>query len=257
MAAAAQAEGTLKPVWTRFLKRKFYVPILRSPDDNPKHFLLHFERDAQGRHPLLIISEKRERLDLEQGDGMVALSGLELLIRLDGQGAIRVVRQDGVFDISKKRGAWLRSGIEETKARVVIRQMLADASHGGPFPVLRVRAGSTPAPKAALQARARAWFDDVRDARYFVPVVLSVSGIGLLWILGMSQPAQQAPAAPVEVAGSVEGEAVRADVAGVSQMYTLYPTKGWFYFTQHRLGDAAQGGAPTASTFHARCEFTS
>jgi hypothetical protein len=50
--------------------------------------------------------------------------------------------------------------------------------------------------------------------------------------------------------------AVRADVAGVSQMYTLYPTKGWFYFTQHRVGDAAQGGAPTASTFHAKCEYT-
>lgn len=203
VALAAQAEGSLKPAWTAFLKRRFYVPILRSPDDNPQHFLLHFERDARSRHPVLIISEKRERLDLEQGDGIVALKGLELLIRLDGQGAMRVMLRDGVFDISKKRGAWLRSGIEETKARVVIRQMLAAASPGGPFPVLRVREGdaATPAAPPTLTTRARLWLDELREARYLVPAVLSVSGIGLIWALSVNQPAapvqEDAPVAAV------------------------------------------------------------
>lgn len=227
LARAAQAEGTLKPAWTAFLKRKFYVPILRSPDDNPKHFLLHFQRDGQGRRPVLVISEQRSRLDLEQGDGLVALSGLELLIRLDGQSAMRVVLRDGVFDISKKRGAWLRSGIEETKARVVIRQMLADASHGGPFPVLRVRAGSTPAPVAApaLALRVREWLEDVRDARYFVPVVLSVAGIGLLWMLGTMQPGERAPAAQPEAQAVAQGEAVRAPgpVTGATVLHAFAP----------------------------------
>ncbi|QYF94615.1 hypothetical protein KY495_05290 [Massilia sp. PAMC28688] len=212
VALAAQAEGSMKPAWTAFLKRKFYVPILRSPDDNPKHYLLHFERDMDSRRPVLIISEVRERLDLEQGDGLVALSGLELLLRLDGQSAMRVVLRDSVFNISKKRGAWLRSGIEETKARVVIRQMLEAASPGGPFPVLRVRDATpaAPLPVPKLATRLRLWCEDVRDARYFVPVVLSVTGIGMLWVLGGEPAPAPPPAAPVEAAVPVRHSVAQA-----------------------------------------------
>ena len=46
--------------------------------------------------------------------------------------------------------------------------------------------------------------------------------------------------------------AVRVYVGGVTQMYSLYPTKGLVYFTQHRF---IAGQVPTASTFYATCEF--
>lgn len=227
IARAAKADGIMKPAWTAFLKRRFHVPILRSPDDNPKHFLLHFERDANGRHPVLIISEARERLDLEQGDGLVALTGLELLLRLDGQGAMRVLLRDGVFDISKKRGAWLRSGIEETKARVVIRKMLDAASHGSPLPVLRVRQGVEvqPVPAQTPVARAREWLEDLRDLPYFVPAVLSISAIGMLWVLGMAPAAEQA-AAPEAVARTVAVETPRAagPVTGAAVLHAFAPS---------------------------------
>ena len=46
--------------------------------------------------------------------------------------------------------------------------------------------------------------------------------------------------------------AVRVEPGGVTQMYSLYPTKGLVYFTQHRF---IVGQVPTASTFYATCEF--
>jgi hypothetical protein len=47
--------------------------------------------------------------------------------------------------------------------------------------------------------------------------------------------------------------AIRVDSGGVTQMYSLYPEMGIVYFTQHRF---IMGSVPSASTFHARCEFT-
>lgn len=201
LAVAASAAGSMKPAWTAFLKRKFYVPILRSPDDDPKNYLLHFQRDAEGGHPTLVIAEVRERLDLEQGDGTVALSGVELLLRLDGQGAIDVTLEHGVFRISKKRADWLRSGIETTKSRVVIRKLLQAAAPGGPFPVLRVNAATQTVQPAAATQRLRELVELVVDARYFVPVTLSVSAIGMLWALGAARQSEPvaAEAAPIAV----------------------------------------------------------
>lgn len=200
VALAAQAAGELKPAWAAFLKRKFYVPILRSPDDNPKHYLLHFARDADGRRPTLVISEVRERLDLNAGDGLVALSGVDLLLRLDGQGAIDVALRSGVFHISRKRADWMRNGIEETRARVTIRKLLQAAAPGGPFPVLRVssatHAVAPPAP--SLAARAVSALAYVRDARYFVPVTLSVAAIGMMFVLGEANQSDQENAAPAQ-----------------------------------------------------------
>jgi hypothetical protein len=49
--------------------------------------------------------------------------------------------------------------------------------------------------------------------------------------------------------------AVRVEEQGVTQMYSLYPTKGLVFFTQHRYITFA-GGVPTTSTFYARCSFS-
>jgi hypothetical protein len=46
--------------------------------------------------------------------------------------------------------------------------------------------------------------------------------------------------------------AVRIEPGGVTQMYSLYPTKGIVFFTQHRF---IFDDIPSASTFYAVCEF--
>ena len=47
--------------------------------------------------------------------------------------------------------------------------------------------------------------------------------------------------------------AIRVEEQTVTQMYSLYPSKGLVFFTQHRY---IIGGVPTASTFYSTCSFS-
>lgn len=181
-AIAAQAAGALKPAWKKFIKTKFYVAILRSPDDDPRHFLLHLERRGADGAPVLIASEVRDRLDQLQGDGTVALSGADLLRRLGEQGAIEVALRDATFTISKKRVEWLRSGIEETKARVVIRKILQAAAPAAPLPVLRVASESQLelAPVVEDEAAPRMTLAQLLAWPYFKPAAIGMAALALL-----------------------------------------------------------------------------
>ncbi len=135
---AAQAAGSLTPAWKKFIKTKFFVAILRSPDDDPKNFLLSLTRNPSDGKPVVIVSEVRDRLDQHQGDGMAAVSGADIVRRLGNDGGILIELADSLFSISRKRVAWLRSGIEVTEARVATRKTLLAAAPAAPLPKLNV-----------------------------------------------------------------------------------------------------------------------
>ena len=149
LALAAQAEGSLAPAWKTFIKTKFFVAIDRSQDDDPKNFRLHVSSPAEDGKAALTISEVRERLGQPHGDGVVALSGADILARLEDGAAIEVLLADTVFSISRKRVAWLRSGINATRARIATRKELAAAAPAAPFPVLVVERPAAQAPRGA------------------------------------------------------------------------------------------------------------
>ena len=138
---AAQLAGSLTPAWKQFIKTKFFVAILRSPDDDPKNFLLSITRHPIDEKPAVIVAEVRDRIDQHQGDGVVAVSGAEIVRRLGDQGTILVELSDGVFNISRKRVAWLRNGIAAAEARVATRKVLKAATPSAPLPVLSVQGG--------------------------------------------------------------------------------------------------------------------
>lgn len=138
---AAQLAGSLTPAWKKFIKTKFFVAILRSPDDDPKNFLVSISRNPGDGKPVAIIAEVRDRIDQHHGDGVVAVSGADIVRRLGDQGGILVELSDGPFKISRKRVAWLQSGIDVTRARVATRKVLAAAAPAAPLPVLTVQAG--------------------------------------------------------------------------------------------------------------------
>jgi hypothetical protein len=142
MAVIAQAEGEMGPAWKQFIKTKFFVAIERSPDDDPKNYLLHLVHGEDKGKARLVISDVRERVIEHNGDGIVALSGAEILKRLNNAGGIEVVLRDGVFNISRKRAEWLRSGISAARARVETRKVLQAAAPAAPLPVLRVETAS-------------------------------------------------------------------------------------------------------------------
>jgi hypothetical protein len=147
--------------WKKFIKAKFFVAILRSPDDDPKNFLLSITRRPGDGKPVVIIAEVRDRIDQHQGDGVVAISGADIVRRLGDQGGILVELSDAPFHVSRKRVAWLRSGIEVAEARMATRKVLKAAAPGAPLPVLSVQGGlivssAAPAPQpASAPTRAR------------------------------------------------------------------------------------------------------
>ena len=158
---AAQVTGSMTLAWKKFIKAKFFVAILRSPDDDPKNFLLSITRRTGDGKPVVIIAEVRDRIDQHQGDGVVAISGADIVRRLGDQGGILVELSDGPFHVSRKRVAWLRSGIEVAEARMATRKVLKAAAPGAPMPVLSVQGGlivssAAPPPQpASAPTRAR------------------------------------------------------------------------------------------------------
>ncbi|MFL6659131.1 MAG: hypothetical protein ACJ8GW_13720 [Massilia sp.] len=136
VALAAQAAGSLSEAWKLFIKTKFYVAILRSPDDDPKNYLLQLSGDPDLALPTLRIAEVRERLGAQQGDGVVALTGVEIVRRVEDGACIEVLLREGVFAISAKRTIWLRSGVKVALGRVATRRSLRAAAPAAPLPVL-------------------------------------------------------------------------------------------------------------------------
>lgn len=148
IATAGKAAGSLGPAWKMFIKTKFFVAIERSPDDDPKNFLLYMDRTGAGE-ATLIISEQRERLDAALGDAIIPISGTDIVCRIEDEGAIRVLLDGAPFGISKKRVEWLRSGIKMTQERIAIRKRLAAAAPAAPMPVLRTGPEVVPGLKSA------------------------------------------------------------------------------------------------------------
>ena len=50
---AAQVTGSMTLAWKKFIKAKFFVAILRSPDDDPKNFLLSITRRTGDGKPVV------------------------------------------------------------------------------------------------------------------------------------------------------------------------------------------------------------
>jgi hypothetical protein len=201
VALAAKAAGDdLKPAWKTFIKARFFVPILRSPDDDPKNFLLYLARNPDSGQDALLISEVRERLGM-LGDGTVALSGGDIVRRLDEQAGIDVALRDGVFPISAKRAAWLRSGIEVTKKRVVTRKILDDAAPAAPLPVLHVQTASTAAAVATAPLPVAEDAPLPGNKRYRWLMLGGVVSLGVAAAIVM---ATRKPEVPVAVGGTFE-----------------------------------------------------
>lgn len=195
-AAAKAAEDSLAPLWKKFIKTKFYVSIQRSPDGEPKNYLLHVARSADKGLATLTISELRDRLDPQQGDGIVALSGADVLCRLEDRARIEVALHEGTFKISGKRADWLRSGIKMTKDRIAIRKRLLAALPAAPLPVLSVTANKEQGPATEIEEDVPA-SPPIFQTLPLKPVGGAVAAIGIITAVFMSiGPPPEAPKAP-------------------------------------------------------------
>jgi hypothetical protein len=236
-ATVAREADALKPAWKKFIKTKFFVTIRRSPDDDPKNFLLHTTPHPDNGKATLVISEVRERLDVEQGDGTVALSGADILGRLAEGCGILVTLHDSTFSISRKRVDWLRSGIKVTRGRVIIRKILHAAAPAAPLPVLRVGPASSDielVPEPAAQALPL--WTAILESPHFKPGVLALLAFGILGAIIVSNntvPDDIPAPAPIAAAVPVpKGPLVLPTPSGAGPVYPSPPSvQGTYTFT--------------------------
>ena len=136
--AAAQADGSFTPAWKKFVKTKFFVPVTRSADDNPRNFTLKLS-EAAGAPRTLLISEVRARVEAEHAGALASLSGADVVKMLQAEAAILVALSGSAFAIARERVEWLKKGLEAGQARAASQAPSA-------APVVAARAAPIPAP---------------------------------------------------------------------------------------------------------------
>ena len=122
--AAAQADGSYTPAWKKFIKTKFYVPVHRSVDDNPRNFTLRLSQAAGGAAPILTISEIRARVEAQYLDdigALASLSGADVVKMLQAEAGILVALSESAFGIARERVEWLKKGLEAGQARAAAK----------------------------------------------------------------------------------------------------------------------------------------
>ena len=159
--AAAQADGSFTPAWKKFVKTKFYVPVTRSVDDNPRNFTLKLSDAAAGAPRTLMISEVRARVEAQHAGALASLSGADIVKMLQAEAAILVALSGSAFAIARERVEWLKKGLEAGQARAAAPATAATpvvAAIAAPVPVPApppppVRRAPGPLDVAALMPR--------------------------------------------------------------------------------------------------------
>lgn len=133
--AAAQASGSYTPAWKKFIKTRFFVPIIRSASGNPKDFRLHVSSSPEDGKPVVHISEVLERLSSEHGHGTTAISGAEIVMLVQAEAGILVELSDRVFSIATARVEWLKKSLQAAYARKPAQESSIPAKPDStPFP---------------------------------------------------------------------------------------------------------------------------
>lgn len=130
---AAQAAGSFTPAWKKFVNTKFFVPVIRSADEDPAKFTLRIAQIAQNGGRSILISEVRERLD-QPVSGLASLSGAQVVRLLQADASILVALSGRAFSIAKEQVEWLKRSVEaaqaRSKARAAERTRAAPAAGG-------------------------------------------------------------------------------------------------------------------------------
>ncbi len=144
--SAAEAAGSMTPAWRKFVVTKFFVPIVRTSDTDPRKFTLRLTPVGAGGSHAILISEERERVGAQQ-ESLMAMTGADVVRLLHTEAAILVALSDRAFSIARDKVEWLKKGIEASQARAA-----AKAREAGAAPAAAAAAAApspAPAPKPA------------------------------------------------------------------------------------------------------------
>lgn len=132
---AAQASGSYTAAWKKFVKTRFFVPVIHSGSGKPKDFRLHVSSSPEDGKPVVHISEALDRLNREHGHGTTAISGAEIVLLVQEGAAILVALSDRIFNIATARVEWLKKSIQAAYAKRPAQESSIPATPAStPFP---------------------------------------------------------------------------------------------------------------------------
>lgn len=102
------------PVWNSFINTMFFVsviPLGESPESSDFRFSI-FQGPATKNKPMVLASEKPERLSGDDKVKAIRLQGGKLIGLLNQEVGIVVALNDGAFVIPGEQVQWLRSSIQ-------------------------------------------------------------------------------------------------------------------------------------------------
>lgn len=143
---SAESAGSLNGAWKKFVNTRFYVPIVHSPDLDPKKITLRAAPVDGAAAPAVRISEVRERIN--EGDAVLWLNGAEILKRMQHEAGIVVALSDRVFAIAHDRVTWLRNGLEAAEARAAAKLQSGATTVARPAGMAAAPAPAAPAAAA-------------------------------------------------------------------------------------------------------------
>lgn len=173
---AAQADGSFTPAWKKFVKTKFFVPVIGADKESGGLLLRMSDLTGDGKQSILI-SELRERVEEQQGGSVARLYGGDVVHMLQAEASILVALSDRAFNIAKDRVEWLKKGLEASQARVAAQAAGCVAPALAPRPHPPTVAASAPAaaPASASARRSRG----VLDVASLKPRNVALPKIGL------------------------------------------------------------------------------
>jgi uncharacterized membrane protein YhaH (DUF805 family) len=110
------ASGDFKPAWRKFVKTKFFVPVISPADADAQEFRLRVLGNPADGKPALQISEALETSHNDSSEDTRLLSGAEIINRMPPAVAISVVFRDHAFAIPVNLVDWLKRSMQAAQA---------------------------------------------------------------------------------------------------------------------------------------------
>ncbi|MBC3830953.1 DUF805 domain-containing protein [Undibacterium amnicola] len=120
---AAQASGNFKPLWSRFVKTRFYVSIVRHAAESATGFDLWLSHHPDKADKSVQVAEQRDRLQVAGSFEIISLSGADIVKRVPAGAAISLVLNGRTLEVAATRVEWLRKSLQASLEAAQKKQM--------------------------------------------------------------------------------------------------------------------------------------
>lgn len=126
---AAQSSGDFKPLWSRFVKTRFYVSIIRHAVESQTGFDLCLNQHPDKSDKSVQLAEEKHRLPVAGSSEIINLSGADIVKRVPPGAAISLLLNQRTLEVTAARVDWLRKSLQASLEAALKKKREAEAAH--------------------------------------------------------------------------------------------------------------------------------